>query len=101
MTSDGKPRQGEVTEFGKCLETGKRQNPLNTAGRGSLNTESVWKQENDKTPYIQKHHTRGALNDLLEFRCLEGNGQYFPKGLTKYQTFAKNNWDLERNPTNN
>ena len=27
-------------EYGKCLETGKRQNPLNT--------ESVWKQENDK-----------------------------------------------------
>ena len=35
-----KSRDFVVFEKGKCLETGKQQNPLNT--------ESVWKQENDK-----------------------------------------------------
>ena len=28
MTSDGKPWQGAVTEYGKCLLTGKQQSPL-------------------------------------------------------------------------
>ena len=49
------------TELGKCLETGKWQNPLNTESvlkqgkrQNPLNTESVWKQGNSKILWTQK-----------------------------------------------
>ena len=45
----GAPNDTGVTDCGKCLETGKRQNPLNT--------ESVWKQENDKILCMSKNVT--------------------------------------------
>ena len=68
-------------EYGKCLETGKRQNPLNQQKRDSrgaptdigygkcpetgklqnpLITESVWKQENDKILWSQNRSVHGG-----------------------------------------
>ena len=51
----GNRKTTKYLEYGKCLETGKRQNPLNTEriwkqeiDKNPLNTERVWKQENDK-----------------------------------------------------
>ena len=42
----GNGKTTKFLEYGKCLETGKRQNPLNT--------ESVQKQGNNKIPWIRK-----------------------------------------------
>ena len=78
QNKQGAPNDTGVTDYGKCLETGKRQN--------SLNTESVWKQENDKTLeygkcletgkqqnplHQQKRDSRGAPTDIEYGKCPE------------------------------
>ena len=60
QNKQGAPNDTGVTDYGKCLETGKRQNPLSNTHRGdrttlnkaggSLNTESVWKQGKQQNP---------------------------------------------------
>ena len=76
----GNGKTTKFLEYGKCLETGKRQNPLNT--------ESVQKQGNNKIPWIRKVSgnrkttksfesaktslTRGAERP---FRCLDRTGK--------------------------
>ena len=54
-----KSRDFFVFEKGTCLETGKRQN--------ILNTESVWKQENDKILWIQKESGNRKLTKSFEY----------------------------------
>ena len=55
----GNGKTTKFLEYGKCLETGKRQNPLNT--------ESVWKQENDKILWIQKESGNRKLTKSFEY----------------------------------
>ena len=51
-------------EYRKNLETGNWQNPLNT--------ERVWKQENDKIPWIRKVFGNRETTKSLEYgKCLE------------------------------
>ena len=60
------PNDTGVTDYGKCLETGKRQN--------SLNTESVWKQEkqpvfNTSMDFVVSHvsrHFPGPKSENIE-----------------------------------
>ena len=70
----------------KCLETGKRQNPLNT--ESSLNMESVWKQENYKILWIRKEAGNRKMTKSFSwaktwltrgtdrpFRCLDAQSE--------------------------
>ena len=87
-------------EYGKCLKTGeKQQNCLKTGEkqqnfllakknvtnrghrmtRGSLITESVWKRENDKIPWIRKVSGNRKTAKSLEYgKCPETGKQQNP-----------------------
>ena len=72
----GNGKTTKFLEYGKCLETGKRQNPLNT--------ESVQKQGNNKIPWIRKVSGNRETTKSLEYgKCLETGKQQNPLNTKK------------------
>ena len=63
MQPQNKPNDTGVTDCGKYLETGKRRNPLNT--------ESVWKQGNNKILCISKNVTHAGHQQTLDTESVQ------------------------------